>query len=175
MPDKTLLIQSEIPSLHRHAATLTRNREAAEDLVQDCLVRALERMDRWQAGTNMRAWLFTILYRLFLNSRRRPALLSVEDLPPAQSTIAIPSRQMDRARLSEVQNAFARLSKDHREVLHLVAVEHLEYGEAAAILGIAVGTVRSRLFRARAALDGLMETGDDVSLGGAAGMRPTVH
>jgi RNA polymerase sigma-70 factor (ECF subfamily) len=153
MEEKRDLLEREIPRLRRYAMVLTRNADDADDLVQDCLLRALDNLDRWQSGTNMRAWLFTILHRLFLNSTRRKQMVSVEDLPPAQAVQTSPSSQEDSVRLAEVAKAFATLSKDHREIILLVAVERLHYEEAAGILQVAVGTVRSRLFRARESLE----------------------
>jgi RNA polymerase sigma-70 factor (ECF subfamily) len=153
MVEKRDLLEQEIPRLRRYARVLTKDADDADDLVQDCLLRALDNLDRWQAGTNMRAWLFTILHRLFLNSTRRKQMVSVEDLEPSQAVQISPSSQEDCVRLAEVEQAFASLSKDHREIILLVAVERLHYEEAASVLNIAVGTVRSRLFRAREALE----------------------
>ena len=168
MEEKRALLQKEIPRLRRYARVLTKDSDDADDLVQDCLLRALDNLDRWQAGTNMRAWLFTIMHRLFLNSTRRKQMVSVEDLEPSQGIQTTPSSQEDCVRLAEVEQAFAKLSKDHREIILLVAVERLHYEEAADVLNIAVGTVRSRLFRAREALEKTMGQAEISALASAA-------
>ena len=136
---------------------MTRDADYADDLVQECLARAIANIGSWQPGTNLRAWLFVILKNVFRNDKRR-----------AQHDIAYRSRlekdaplfakadQYHRVVLSEVQDAFMRLTEDHREVLMLIAVEGLRYEEAAAVLNISVGTVKSRLSRARAALRALV-------------------
>jgi RNA polymerase sigma-70 factor (ECF subfamily) len=160
MTEKRDLLEQEIPRLRRYARVLTKDTDDADDLVQDCLLRALDNLDRWQAGTNMRAWLFTIMHRLFLNSTRRKPMVSVEDLDPSRAVQVSPASQEHSVRLAEVQQAFATLTKDHQEIILLVAIERLHYEEAAGILNVAVGTVRSRLFRAREALEKALGHGD---------------
>lgn len=150
--DTRWLIAREIPRLRRYARVL-RNDSGADDLVQDCLERALRKRALWQRGTNMRAWLFRILYNLHLTSlrskRRSPQTVPLEDISAAASQAG---SQIDSLELKEMALAFRQLPADQREVIALVAVEGMRYDEAAEVLGVALGTVRSRLSRGRAAL-----------------------
>jgi len=171
--DRMTLLQEQLPRLRRYAWVLTKDKDAADDLCQDALVRAIDNIDRWQDGTNMRAWLFTIMHRLFLNSTRRQRMVSVEDLAPSQAVQPVLSRQEDAVHLAEVEKAFRTLSHDHRQVLHLVAVERLRYEEAAEVLGVAIGTIRSRLFRAREALEKALQSSNAVGLARDRGLAPT--
>lgn len=152
-------IATEIPRLRRYARHLARDRDRADDLVQDCLLRAIARLDTWRPGTNLRAWLFAILrngHISALRSRRRAPLLDVGDELPEFGT---PGGHEARVHLQEVAATLGALSAEHREVLHLIALDGLTYDEAATLLGIPVGTVRSRLSRARADLRGRLEAG----------------
>lgn len=148
--DTSCLIAQELPRLRRYARSL-RNDAGAEDLVQDCVERALRKQNLWQRGTNMRAWLFRILYHLHLSSLRSagrlPATVPLEDLMVGRA-----GAQLDTIELRELSRAFQGLPEEQRQVIQLVAVEGLRYDEAADLLGIAMGTVRSRLSRGRAAL-----------------------
>jgi RNA polymerase sigma-70 factor (ECF subfamily) len=153
MPGTIDLIEAEIPRLRRYARSLVRDPQLADDLVQDCLERALRAIDSWQPGTNLRAWLFTILRNChissFRNRRREVAVIDGGAEPPG---LAVSGGQEESLALTEVGRAYRQLSEEHREILMLVAIEGLAYEEAATTLGVAVGTVRSRLSRARAAL-----------------------
>jgi RNA polymerase sigma-70 factor (ECF subfamily) len=159
------MLEAEIPHLRRFARYLTRDPDYADDLVQDCIVRALRGIDSWTPGTKLRAWLFVILKNKFKNDLRqkhRQHAGSVE----LEFRTSGDQFQETRARdmMMDVQRAFTGLSDEHREILLLVAVEGLEYEEAATVLGIAVGTVRSRLARARRHLRelvGELHTGRD--------------
>lgn len=149
---------AHIPALRRYARLLTGDAARADDLVQDTLERACAKWPLWQPGAALRAWLFTLMHNLHLNQRRDwrhdedHALL--EDLPePAHEPLARAGEQLD------LQRALARLPPAMREVLLLVTVEEYSYAEVAAILGIPVGTVMSRLHRAREQLRLLMEAG----------------
>ncbi len=154
-------MRGEIPRLRRFARYMTRDADYADDLVQECLTRAIANIGSWQPGTNLRAWLFVILKNVFRNDKRR-----------AQHDIAYRNRleqdapsyakadQHDHLILAEVQEAFMKLTDDHREVLMLIAVEGLRYEEAATVLNISVGTVKSRLSRSRAALRALVGAQD---------------
>ena len=158
MPSLLRSIEAEIPRLRRYARHLVGDVDRADDLVQECLTRALDKRDSWTPGTNLRAWLFVILKNCHINELRRAqrspisgeASLREPDLTRAGS-------QEARVALLEVRDAFLGLSEEHREVLLLVAVEELPYEEAAAILGVPLGTVRSRLSRARQALRAALE------------------
>ncbi len=150
MRDAATLIEPQIPALRRYAFALTRDHAKADDLVQDCLERAISRWYLRAADPDLRAWLFTILHNLFISGqrslRRRPLHETLEDSIEAAST---PAEQEGVLIGRDILSQFAALSEDHRAVLLLVAVEGLPYGSVARILGIPVGTVMSRLSRAR--------------------------
>jgi RNA polymerase sigma-70 factor (ECF subfamily) len=149
------LIEMEIPRLRRFARYLVRDADRADDVVQECLLRAIDRVDTWQPGTNLRAWLFTILRHCHIDEVRRARHYPlVADAACNGHAASIPESQELRVTLGEIQDAFLRLRDEHREILLLVVVEGLDYQEAADILGVPVGTVRSRLSRARQALRG---------------------
>ena len=153
-------VQHEIPMLRRYARFLTRNLDSADDLVQECLVRAIARIDSWQPGTNLQAWLIVILRNAFYNEcrrlkRERTSLAELSSAAPSQ----MPAQQDARLTLSELENAFMNLSSDHREVLTLVVMEGMTYEQSAEILGVTMGTIKSRLSRARARLAELMSEG----------------
>src|SRR5215470_1327388 len=115
------LVEQEIPRLRRYARALTRNLDRADDLVQDTLVRAISKSHLWQDGTNLRAWLFTIMHNQHVNSVRRS--------------------------LRELERALGQLPAGQRQVVLLVGLEGMTYDEAAKILHVPIGTVRSRLAR----------------------------
>ena len=152
------LIEQQIPRLRRYARALTRNRERADDLVQDTLGRALIKEQFWQPGTNLRAWLFTIMHNQNVNNVRRDVRESgardIETISVALPATTDPtaSRQM-----FELERALAQLSLEQRQVTLLVGLEGMSYQDAAGILVIPVGTVRSRLSRGRDALRKLLD------------------
>lgn len=148
------LMVEQIPSLRRYARALLGNRSQADDLVQDTLERAWAKRDRWSMGTNLRAWLFTIMHHLFINQIRRERPLASYD--ESVETVAATHEEADIVEMRELRNAIASLPDDYREVLLLVAVEQLRYEEVAAILKIPLGTVMSRLSRARKQMRRLM-------------------
>jgi RNA polymerase sigma-70 factor, ECF subfamily len=147
------------PRLLRFAWSLTREREAAEDLAQETIVRALASQWRFQPGTNLKAWLFRILRNIHLNVLRaagtHPALVSIEDLvvepagPHEQNMNPVERRVIERAELTRVAEAFRTLPPTFAIPLYLTAVEGLSYMEAASILDIPVGTIMSRVYRGR--------------------------
>ncbi|MBE7183998.1 MAG: sigma-70 family RNA polymerase sigma factor [Methylobacterium mesophilicum] len=142
-----------VPALRRYARALTHDRDSADDLVQDCLERAIRKRSLWRPLGPIRPWLFRILLNLHRNElrhrRRTPVAVPMEGLGdgPAAS-----GSQHERAALAETARAMASLPEEQREALLLVAVEGFNYAEAAKILEIPVGTLMSRLGRARAAL-----------------------
>ena len=145
-------VEAAIPALRRYAYGLVRDRDAADDLVQDCLERALSHKRLWRGDGPLTAWLFRILLNRFRDDRRRQA--SRPRLAPIGS-IAEPGRtggQEAHVTLREMHEAIGRLPDDQRAALLLVALEGLSLSEAAAILGVPEGTLASRLGRARAAL-----------------------
>jgi RNA polymerase sigma-70 factor, ECF subfamily len=156
------LMVAEIPRLRRYARFLVRDAELADDLVQDTLTRAVARLDSWQPGSNMRAWLFVILHNGYVSYwrrlRRRPAEV---ELVPGDPALAVLGRQQDRLDLLDLKQAFAQLGPEHQQILLMVGVEGLRYEDAAAALNLPVGTVRSRLFRARMALRQLLDGADE--------------
>jgi RNA polymerase sigma-70 factor (ECF subfamily) len=152
------LLEKEIPRLRRYARALTRNTAKADDLVQSSLVRALEKQHLWQPGSNLRAWLFTILHNQHVNevrhSLRQGSLGPVEDAEPVWP---VEPAAYTSLQLRDLQRAVNTLSLEQREVLLLVGLEGMRYEQVATILDIPVGTVRSRLSRARNTLRLLME------------------
>ncbi|NJO37085.1 MAG: sigma-70 family RNA polymerase sigma factor [Rhizobiales bacterium] len=144
-------MEAEIPRLRRYARFLVGNADRADDLVQDCLTRAITKIDSWQPGTNMRAWLFVIMRNGYFNELRRKSRSPIIEDSEAMPAVT-PGNQEAHLALQEVRRAFLQLSEEHREVLLLVAIEGLAYDEAAGIIGVPIGTVRSRASRARAAL-----------------------
>ena len=152
MDDVKWLIARELPRLRRYAWAL-RNDAGADDLVQDCIERALRKHQLWQRGTNIRAWLFRILYNLHLSGlragRRLPAHVPFDDVP---SPSIDGGRQLVAVELGEISQALAELPPEQRDVVLLAALEGMRYDEIADVLGIAIGTVRSRLSRGRASL-----------------------
>jgi RNA polymerase sigma-70 factor, ECF subfamily len=157
MPDILAQIEAEIPHLRRFARYLARDVDRGDDLVQECLTRAIAKQHTWTPGTNLRAWLFTILKNCHINDVRRAR--QTDEMPDEHPLLTVQANQDAHIRLLEVRDAYLRLSDEHREVLLLVAIEGLQYDEAAAILKVPVGTVRSRLSRARQALRDALEDG----------------
>ena len=139
-----------LPQLTGVARAMTRSREAADDLVQEAVTRALGAYAQFQPGTNLRAWLMTILRNQYISElrKRHP---TVTDTPIAD-TIPTPATQMQRIELAEVNAAMTKMSERHREVLMLVAVSEMDQEEAAQICHCAIGTIKSRLNRARSEL-----------------------
>ena len=143
-----------IPRLRRYARLLTGDAARADDLVQDTLARAWEKRRLWRTGSDLRAWLFTIMHNVHINqlalARRDGANISI-DADPGNASWQLPVRanQLDRVELLEIAQQIGRLPPDQREVLLLAAVEELRYEEIASVLSIPMGTVMSRLSRAR--------------------------
>lgn len=152
------LIIEQIPGLRRYARSLTGDAWAADDLVQDTLERACEHWHLWRTGSDLRAWLFTLMHNLRVNDLRADKGITFpgdEALPEIPS----PPTQQDRLALRDLDRALARLPVEQREVLLLVGLEDLSYGEAAKVLGVPIGTIMSRLSRGRERLRALLEGG----------------
>ena len=146
-------IKDSIPALRRYALALTRRRDRADDLVQDCLERALRKRRLWRPTGSLQAWLFTLLVNIYRNDlRRRRRQPDMMDTNEREAEQAVAPGQHPHLALNETLRAMNRLSEDQRQVLLLVALEGFSYTEAAGILGIPVGTLMSRLGRARASL-----------------------
>lgn len=148
-------IVAEIPRLRRYARALTGTADTADDLVQETLQRALEKWRLWQRERDLRPWLFSIMHNLHVDGRRRDQRIDFrddDDLPlPVQR-----ASQTDALELRDLERALALLPLDQREVLLLVGLEELSYGEVARALNIPQGTVMSRLSRARARLKAIL-------------------
>ena len=159
MADIAHLIEPVIPALRRYARTFVRGAADADDLVQDTLERAISRWYQRRSDGETRAWLFTILHNLAVNHLRRAARRGREvPLDDAgESDVAVPSAQEDALRRDDILGAVGRLPDEQRSVLLLVSIEDMSYAEAARILDIPIGTVMSRLARARAQLQKLLE------------------
>jgi RNA polymerase sigma-70 factor (ECF subfamily) len=152
----TLLLDA-LPELRAYARALTGNRDRADDLVHDIVVRLLAARDRYRAGTNFRAWATMILRNRFIDLRRRARFHggSIDDLD--LSKFAQPPMQDDLVYFEETVREFWRLPTAHREVLTVIGINGMSYEEAAAVLDCPVGTVRSRLARARAELQSALD------------------
>lgn len=143
-------IEGHIPSLRRYARSLTGSVDRADDLVQDCLERAVTRFEQFQPGTDLRAWLFTILHNVYCDQARRRSRQGTQiPLEDCDHLLRLPPRQGQNLELRDLQRAFASLSTDHQRILLLAGVEGFSCEETARILGVAIGTVKSRLSRAR--------------------------
>lgn len=142
-------VEACIPYLRRYAHALTGDMHRADDLVQDCLERAIKHFDQFRPGTNLRAWLFTILHNVRCDHHRRVVRRGTEIPLDGADRVWTRPTQLDQLEVQDFKRAFARLSEPHRQVLLLTALEGLNYEEAAGVLDIEVGTVKSRVFRAR--------------------------
>jgi RNA polymerase sigma-70 factor, ECF subfamily len=157
MSDLSRLVEQEIPRLRRYARALTHATDRADDLVQDTLVRALSKLHLWQPGTDLRAWLFTIMHHQYVNTVRREAReMTTVDIDHVSSTLTAITDPTARRQLVELDRALGRLPSEQREVVLLVGLEGLPYESVAQILGVPIGTVRSRLSRGRERLRELM-------------------
>ena len=150
-----------IPHLRAFAISLTGNGDHADDLVQEAIVRGLSNLDKFEVGTNLQAWLFTILRNQFYNSKRR-GRREIEDPDSviAGSLSTLPE-QHGRLDLRDLEMAVRKLSLEQREVVLLVGAEGLNYDEVAQICGTKIGTIKSRMNRARARLAELLHLQDE--------------
>ena len=154
-----------IPNLRAFAISLTGDHHRANDLVQDTLLKAWANRDKFEAGTNLKAWLFTILRNTYFSDirKRRREVQDVDGQAAAQ--LVSPPEQNGTADRSDFRKALTRLSPDQREALLLVGAEGYSYEEAAAISGCAIGTVKSRVNRARSHLAELLAIRSPEDLG----------
>jgi RNA polymerase sigma-70 factor, ECF subfamily len=155
--DLPAMFEAEIPRLRRYARALTRDASTADDLVQETLARGLLKQHLWMEGTNLRAWLFTIMHNQSVNIVRRSVregkAVEISDTEPSLSRA--PS-QLGSLELRDLDRALAKLPYEQRSVILLVGLEGMRYDAVAEIVGVPVGTVRSRLSRGREALRVLM-------------------
>jgi RNA polymerase sigma-70 factor (ECF subfamily) len=158
-------ILAQIPHLRRYARALLGDRARAEDLVQDCLERAWSRFHLWREGSNLRTWLFTIMHNLHANAART-ASRRPQTVPMDESSIVAPTRaaQEDGLEVASIELALAALSEEQRQVILLVGLEEMSYQDAAAVLGVPIGTVMSRLHRGRERLRQLLTNQGGASL-----------
>lgn len=153
MDSRDILV--EIPRLRRYARALLGDRAAADDLVQDTLERAWTRFAQWRAGSDLRAWLFSIMHNLRVDQLRRPAL-PTETLDEVAGQVPTRPTQSDQLEVMDIESALRQLPEDQREVLLLVGLDDMSYAEVASALGIPLGTVMSRLSRGRERLRQIM-------------------
>jgi RNA polymerase sigma factor (sigma-70 family) len=156
MPQDDLQLLSAVPRLRRYARALVRNREDADDLVQDTLERAWAKSSLWRGVADMRAWLFGIMHNLHADGLRRPQLATVA-MDEATPEIPVAPTHGERLEVLDLQAALALLPPEQKEVLLLVALEDMAYADIASTLGIPIGTVMSRLSRGRERLRALVE------------------
>ena len=148
-----------IPHLRAFGRSLSGSRDTADDLVQETLLKAWAARDRFQAGTNMRAWTFIILRNLFLSQMRRARFKGEWDDFTADRLLAMPAGQDRQIDLSDLQRGLLQLPQAQREALILVGAGGFAYEEAASICNCAVGTIKSRVARGRAALEIILNEG----------------
>jgi RNA polymerase sigma-70 factor (ECF subfamily) len=177
VPDTHRDIEAEIPRLRRYARALTRDVVTADDLVQDCLARALGKLHLWQDGSDLRAWLFTILHNQYVNHVRRAVREgSAVGFNESEPLLSRAPQQGKRLELRDLERALAKLPEEQRSVVLLVGLEGMRYEEVAAVLGVPVGTIRSRLSRGREALRRLTgnipDHGEEFARGPAQVPRP---
>ena len=145
-----------VPRLRRYARALSRDRDSADDLVQDTLERAWAKSGLWRGVADMRAWLFGIMHNLHVDSARRPGLeiIAMDDETPE---VPVAATQGERLAVVDLQAALDQLPVEQKEVLLLIALEDMSYADVAKTLGIPIGTVMSRLSRGRERLRALID------------------
>ena len=162
MEQRKAAILAELPRLRRYSRALLRDPDAADDLVQDCLERALRRLDNWQTDENPRRWLFTIMHNLFIDQTRRSkrraevVTLTIDD----SEAVSVPAEQHESIATREIMDALQQIPPDRRAAILLVGLEGFSYAEASTLLGVPAGTLMSRVSRGREELRSLL---DDIS------------
>ena len=163
-PDPRDELVEHLPAMSAFAISLTRNPATADDMVQDTLVKAWTNIDKFEPGTNLRAWLFTILRNTYYSSRRK-AKREVADIDGIHTEAMAEKPAHDgRLQMNDFRAAFAQLNDEQREALLLVGASGFSYEEAAEMCGCAIGTIKSRIGRARQRLAELMELDEDEKL-----------
>lgn len=153
------LLEAQIPRLRAYARMLCSDPVLADDLVQDCMVRALKARCRFRAGSNLSAWLTVIMRNHYITLVRKKRELPDPDGAHTESLVALPD-QDDRMELQDLGAALKRLPHEQREALLLVAVQGFSYQEVADLTEVALGTVKSRVSRAKTSLECVLESGD---------------
>jgi len=155
---KTLLA-NVIPHLRAYGRSLSGNPDLADDLTQDTMVKAWASRDRFERGTSIKAWTFVILRNTFLSQMRRNKFRGEYDEGVVERTLSTPASQEDSGEMADLQRGLMELPQDQREALILVGAGGMSYEEAAQICDCALGTMKSRVSRARAALEEIMTGG----------------
>jgi RNA polymerase sigma-70 factor, ECF subfamily len=167
MSDFARLLEAEIPRLRRYARALTRGDVVrADDAIQSCLTRAVAKQHLWQPGTDLRAWLFTILHNQFVNHVCRQAREGGTVPLDEAAMLPVKPNAMPALKLRDLEIAINKLPDEQRQVILLVGLEGMAYEEAASILQVPVGTVRSRLSRGRDQLRRLMDMEEQLAAQG---------
>ena len=148
-----------IPQLRRYARALTGDFTSAEDLVQDTIERGWKRMALWRPGSDLRAWLFTIMHNLYVNQLKAGQRRKSQGAGHSDIDVPVAPPQENRLELIDLHKALQRLPHEQREVLLLIGLEQLSYDEAAKVLSVPIGTVMSRLSRGREQLRSMMNRG----------------
>jgi RNA polymerase sigma-70 factor, ECF subfamily len=157
------LLEQQIPRLRRYALALHRSdRSSADDLVQDTLVRAVAKQHLWEPGTNLQGWLSTIMHHQNVNDVRRSVSREglCYPLEGFHNTLASMSDTSASLQLRDLERAIAQLPHERREILLLVGLEGMSYQAVSSLLGVPIGTVRSRISRGREMLREIMDSGD---------------
>jgi len=172
--DFNSLVEREIPRLRRYARALTRSGDRADDLVQEVLIRAISKAHLWQTGTDIRAWLFTIMHNQYVNmvrhAMREEATIDIEQM---SSPLVATTDPTASCQLRELERALNCLPDEQREIILLVGLEGMSYEAAAQVLSVPVGTVRSRLSRGREALRRLLDMPEKADPANTAGRELT--
>lgn len=155
-PDIQDAMLTALPSLRAFAISLTGNRDAADDLVQDAILRAWTNLDKFEPGTSMNAWLFTILRNLFFSGYRKGRREIQDPDGVYAERLWTPPGQHYSCEFQELGQALAKLTPAHREALILIGAQGMTYEEAAQVTGVALGTLKSRVARARGRLAQLL-------------------
>jgi len=154
-PDLADRLHDHVAGLRRYALVLTRDRDRAEDLVQECLTKALAAAETWKPGTDLRVWLFRILHNTHVSELRKQRVRQTAALsPPDEAVDTDPARRIE---LQQVLDALDQLPEAQRRPIVMVAVEGMSYAEAAKALDVPLGTLYSRLGRGREALRRLLD------------------
>ncbi len=150
-------IEANLPKLRRYARSLTRDAVAADDLVRECVTRALAKLHLWRAGTDLRAWLFTILHRRYVSQLRRATLEgSMVEWSDCASALTCAPQQIERLELRDLERRIMSLSDEQRTAVLLLGLTPANYKEVASACGVPVKTIRSRASRGRTTLRKLM-------------------
>jgi len=160
MAERNALIEAELPSLQRYGRSLAANVDEGLDLVQETIIKALANWDSWTGQGPLRAWLFAIMRNHFYQTAQQRSRWRniLSDTPIEETTVATQPRQEHQVALRTMDAALARLPEEQREIVVLVSVEGLTYAETATVLSVPIGTVMSRLSRARARLRELLDS-----------------